>query len=91
MATTTTSSKKRPKHPTQKEKIEQYERLLHLIQLHAEVTMRGEIVKDLIGRICSWSYAHRTGNGENTDQEQQAIIDHAFWKLDPYLKEVPSK
>jgi len=80
-----------PKHPTQKERIAQYEQLLHNIQFHAEVTMRPEVVRDLIGRICSWSYAHRSGNGEYSEEEKQQQIDYAFWKLDPHLKEVPTK
>ena len=91
MATTTTSSKKLPKHPTQKEKIKQYEDLLHLIQFHAEVTMRPEVVKDLIDRICRWSYSHRSGNGEYNEAEKQVQIDWHFWKLNPHLKEMPTK
>lgn len=78
-----------PKHPTMKEKIAQYEHLLHSIQLHAEVTMNEAAVRDLIARICRWSYSHRVGNGENLEKEQQHIIDNAFWKLDPHLKDIP--
>ena len=63
------------------EKIEMYEGLLHDIQLFAEVTMDNEKLKKLISNICSWSYAHRSGNGENSDQEQQAEVDYAFKKL----------
>lgn len=76
------------KRPTQKEKIAVYEDLLHLIQLHAEVTMEPDKVKELINRICSWSYAHRAGNGENAEDERNAAIDHAFWKLDPHKRHV---
>jgi hypothetical protein len=81
----------KPKHPNQKEKIAQYEHLLHNIQLHAEVTMNEAAVRELIARICRWSYAHRCGNGELLDSEQQAHIDTAFWKLNPHLKEVPTR
>ena len=83
------SSSKRVRHPTQKEKIKQYEDLLHLIQLHAAVTMRPEVVQDLIGRICDWSYALRQGNGELRSVEQQRLIDYQFWRLNPHLKEIP--
>jgi hypothetical protein len=38
-------------------------------------------VYELIGLICSWSYAHRCGNGELSDKEQQAIIDRALQRL----------
>lgn len=76
------------KRPTQKEKIAVYEDLLHLIQLHAEVTMEPLKVKELINRICSWSYAHRAGNGERSDEQRDANIDAAFWKLDPHQRHV---
>lgn len=69
------------KRPTQKQKIEMYEALLHDIQMFANVAMDPEIVGDLISNICAWSYAHRCGNGELTDRQQQAIITRNFWKL----------
>ncbi len=77
-----TDKKVRPRKPTLKEKVAVYEDLLHTIQMHAEVTMRGEVVKELIGRICGWSYSHRAGNGELSEQDQQDRINHAFWRLD---------
>ena len=58
-----------------------YESFLHLLQLNAEVTLNADGVKKLISNACSWSYAHRRGNGELTDDEQQAIIDKAFVTL----------
>jgi hypothetical protein len=67
--------------PTLRQKVEMYEKLLHDIQMHAEVTMDGAKVARLIGNICSWSYAHRSGNGELTDKQQQARIDAAFNQL----------
>jgi hypothetical protein len=66
---------------TQKEKLAVYEKVLHQLQLYAEVTMNGEKVNELIGLICSWSYAHRCGNGELSDKEQQRIIDKALQRL----------
>ena len=42
--------------------------------------MDGQKVGKLIDNINSWSYAHRCGNGEHSE-EQQAIIDKAFKKL----------
>lgn len=62
-------------------KVNQYERFLHSLQLHAEVCMDHEKTKRLISNACSWSYAHRRGNGEYSDEEQEAIINHAFHKL----------
>lgn len=68
--------------PTMKQKIQKYESLLHSIQMHAQVTMNHDRVAVLIDQICAWSYAHRSGNGEITDKEQQARIDKAFNRLD---------
>jgi hypothetical protein len=64
-----------------REKVAMYEGLLHDIQMHAEVTLRGDRVSDLIGNICRWSYAHRVGNGENTEEEQDKIVRKAFERL----------
>lgn len=66
---------------TLKEKVVMYERFLHQLQMNAEVTMDADVVKQLIDNACSWSYAHRCGNGLLTEEEQQAIIDQAFDKL----------
>lgn len=66
---------------TDKEKIAKYEQFLHQLQLYAEVTLNPEGVRKLISNACSWSYAHRRGNGEYSEKEQQAIIDKAFHKL----------
>ena len=66
---------------TDKEKIRQYESLLHLIQTHYAVTLDRKSVKKLLDNIASWSYAHRCGNGELSEEEQQEQIDRAFDKL----------
>jgi len=62
-------------------KVRQYENFLHALQMGAEVTMNGEMVGDLIGNACRWSYAHRQGNGELSDEEQQDLVNAAFDKL----------
>jgi hypothetical protein len=67
--------------PTMRQKIEKYETILHWIQMHAQVTMDHDKLSKLIDQICSWSYAHRSGNGEITYKEQQRRIDAAFDKL----------
>ncbi len=64
-----------------REKIYQYESFLHSLQLHAEVCMDHEKTKRLVSNACSWSYAHRSGNGEYSDEEQETIINKAFHKL----------
>jgi hypothetical protein len=67
--------------PTQDEKIIKYEMFLHCLQMYAEVTLDHERVKKLIARACTWSYAHRQGNGELSEAEQCELIDAAFDKL----------
>lgn len=62
-------------------KIKVYESFLHLLQMHAEVTMDRDRVRRLIERACAWSYAHRSGNGELSEEEQQERIDAAFANL----------
>jgi hypothetical protein len=69
------------KTPTMHEKIIQYEDLLHRIQLLREVTMDGDAVRELLDNICRWSYAHRQGNGELSELQQQKLINGQFWKL----------
>jgi hypothetical protein len=63
------------------EKIKKYEDLLHLIQLNYSVTMNSKNVRKLLNNIDAWSYAHRRGNGELTEEEQQEQIDKAFDEL----------
>lgn len=64
-----------------KHRLYEHESLLHQIQLYAEVAMNREKISQLIGLICSWSYAHRVGNGENTEEEQDAIVERAWQKI----------
>lgn len=66
---------------TLREKVDVYERLLHKIQLNAQVIMDHEVVKDLVSNICDWSYAHRQGNGELSYEEQDELIRRQFEKL----------
>lgn len=64
-----------------REKVEMYESLLHKIQLHCQVTMDHEKVRTLVGNICAWSYAHRCGNGELSEDEQLCRIKYQFDRL----------
>lgn len=69
------------KNPTLKEKIRTYEELLHAIQLHAEVTLNQKALRQLIGNVCRWSYAHRIGNGELLDKQQKELVNKQFKRL----------
>lgn len=64
-----------------REKVEVYEALLHKIQLNAEVTMNHDRMRILIGNICAWSYAHRCGNGEISEDERTCRIKFQFDRL----------
>ena len=64
-----------------KARIQKYEEFLHAINTYAAIVIDGEKVRKLIDNACSWSYAHRVGNGEYTDREQQDIIDSRFDRL----------
>lgn len=66
---------------TQAQKIEKYERLLHLLQMYSSVTLEHEKVRQLLGNICQWSWAHRSGNGELSEEEQRAAVECEFHKL----------
>jgi len=68
------------KKPTQRDKIVMYESFLHKISLLVTAG-NNEGIRQLVQNADSWSYAHRVGNGEYTDKEQQKIIDSTFWKL----------
>ena len=81
MATKRAPKVEKLKTPTLKEKVEVYEQLLHDLQFHTTVTMRPEMVRHLLGKIEAWSYAHRAGNGELSEAQQQERINHAFHKL----------
>lgn len=68
------------KSPTLKQRVQQYEDLLHKINL-MQTACNNEGIKKLLRNIDKWSYMHRCGNGELSEKEQQELIDRAFWKL----------
>lgn len=75
------------KKPTQKEKIETYEKLLHAIHTHAQITCDHDALRQLLSNISSWSYSHRCGNGEYSETEQQRLITDSFYKLTTIKRE----
>ena len=66
---------------TDKQKVQMYERLLHKIQMYYSVCLNSAKVKTLLNNISAWSYAHRSGNGMVSEDEQQERIDEAFDRL----------
>lgn len=67
------------KKPTNKEKIMMYERFLDTLALYADVGSSN--LGRLISNASNWSYAHRVGNGELTEKQQEEIVAKKFWKL----------
>lgn len=65
---------------TLKLKVQKYEEFLHAIN-YAVTACNHERVRKLVDNAFKWSYAHRCGNGEYTDEEQQEIIDRALARL----------
>lgn len=79
------------------EKVEVYENMLHEIQMCSAVTMDGPALKHIIDIINGWSYAHRQGNGELSDEEQVALVrkwfdrmKHRDWKDSIWNSGVPT-
>jgi len=68
------------KTPTLKQKIEEYEKFLHNINLML-VCGKHESIKKLLNNADNWSYSHRRGNGEISEKDQQKMINKTFWKL----------
>jgi len=54
-----------------------YETLLHRLDLCSNAG-NNDGVRELLHKISNWSYAHRSGNGELSDEEQQERIDQAL-------------
>jgi hypothetical protein len=61
-------------------KIRKYEDFLHAINV-AVITCNNEMLRKLVDNAFAWSYAHRVGNGEYSDEEQQEFVDRALDQL----------
>ena len=70
----------RYKTPKLKEKVAMYEKFLHALNMGV-TCVDNEMVRELVSNADRWSYAHRMGNGELSDREQQQLINVAFWTL----------
>lgn len=62
------------------EKVKVYESLLHRMQMLA-ITGNHEKMSETIEAVCSWSYAHRSGNGELSEEEENERIQYHYNKL----------
>lgn len=64
----------------QSERLKIYEQFFHQINVYC-VTMNQEKVAEAVALIDKWSYAHRMGNGELTDQEQKKVVESVIEKM----------
>ena len=71
------------KTPTLEEKVEQYEQFLHNINMML-IVGNTEGIQRLLDNAERWSYMHRDSNGELSEEEQQKLIDKAFWNLNKF-------
>lgn len=66
--------------PTQKQKVEMYEKFLNKINM-AVMCCDNLGIQELVHNADMWSYVHRCGNGEASDREQLRMVNEKFWKL----------
>jgi len=65
---------------TLRHKVRKYEEFLHALNA-AVVGSNSVRVQKLIDNAFAWSYAHRAGNGELSDEEQDAMVARARDRL----------
>jgi len=46
-----------------------------------------ERIRNIVGAIDSWSYAHRQGNGDITEEEQEELINNKLRRLERLLSD----
>jgi hypothetical protein len=64
-----------------REKVKVYEKVFHDIQMFTSITGDMSAMRHAIAIINEWSFAHRSGNGELTEEEQAAHIQKQFERL----------
>lgn len=62
------------------ERLQIYEDFFHKMQ-YANIGCREDRIIEAVNIIFDWSYAHRQGNGEYTEEEQQAMIDRHIERM----------
>lgn len=66
---------------TLREKVQVYENMLHNINMYSSVTLDNPPITHMIDIINGWSYSHRAGNGELSDEEVHNQINFWFEKM----------
>jgi hypothetical protein len=71
---------KKVKKPTLEEKVEVYENFLHALNMYM-LCGSNYAISMLLQNAEKWSYAHRMGNGELSEEEVERNVNKQFWKL----------
>jgi hypothetical protein len=71
---------KKVKKPTLEEKVEVYENFLHTLNMYM-LCGSNYAISMLLQNAEKWSYAHRMGNGELSEEEVERNVNKQFWKL----------
>jgi hypothetical protein len=72
--------KNKSKKPTLEEKVKMYENFLHTLNMYMLCGSNYAISK-LLQNADNWSYAHRMGDGELSEEEIEMNVNKRFWKL----------
>lgn len=65
---------------TDKEKIKIYEDFLHKLNMYC-VACNNDGINKLVENAYRWSYSHRMGNGELSEEIQNELIEESTRKL----------
>jgi hypothetical protein len=68
------------KKPTLEEKVQMYESFLHSLNMYM-LCGSNYAISMLLQNADAWSYAHRCGDGELSEQEIEKNVNKKFWKL----------
>jgi hypothetical protein len=49
--------------------------------MYAAVTLDQAAIAHVLSIVCDWSYAHRQGNGEFTEEQQASLVRKHFDRL----------
>ena len=67
------------------EKLAVYERFFHKISL-AVLSQNQKSLQEALHIIDSWSYAHRMGNGELSEKEQEKAVEVRIKQMSDFLE-----
>lgn len=69
---------------TKRQRLQTYEQMMHKISLYVTV-MNFDKIQEAVQLMDSWSYAHRSGNGELSDAQQQQRVDNVVVLMHEFI------